>query len=137
MCHLTAVMTSDPLFPLDRFSSYSKLIRVTAWTIRFINNCRPQRSNSQITPSLSVQEIVNAENYWLSQSQRDCFGKEIESLKVKDTIQSNSPLTSLHPLLDSNGILRVSGRLQKSKLAYSAMHPIILSGRHPLTRLII
>ena len=56
---------------------------------------------------------------------------------MKDTIQSNSLLTSLHPLLDSNGMLRVSGGLQKSKLAYSAMHPIILSGRHPLTRLII
>ena len=39
MYHLTAVMTSKPLFPMDR---------VTAWTMRFINNCRPQRSNSQM-----------------------------------------------------------------------------------------
>ena len=43
----------------------------------------------------------------------------------------------LHPLLDSSGLLRVSGREQKSNLAYSAMHPVILSGKHILTKLVI
>ena len=117
-CHLTAVETRHPLLPLDRFSSYSKLVRVTAWVIRFINNCRTSRRNSQVaqfTSFLSVQEIVSAENYWLSYSQKDCYSKEIESLTVKDTITSNSPLMSLHPFLDSNGILRVSGREQKGR----------------------
>ena len=33
---LAAVETRDPLFPLDHFSSYSKLIPVTAWIMRFI-----------------------------------------------------------------------------------------------------
>lgn len=139
-CHLTAVGTKDPLLPLDRFSSYSKLVRVTAWVMRFINNCRASRRSSQVTQltsSLCVQEIVSAENYWISYSQKDCFSAEVESIMAKETVPSSSPLMSLHPFLDSNGILRVSGREQKSKLAYSAMHPVILSGKHPLTKLII
>lgn len=135
VCHL-----KSPLLPLDRFSSYSKLIRVTAWVMRLVNNCRAAKRNvqvSQSTSSLSVQEIVNAENYWLSYSQRDHFKGEIESLTVKDTIPSSGLLMSLHPFLDSYGILRVSGGEQKSKLPYSAMHPVILFGKHPLTKLII
>ena len=48
----------------------------------------------------------------------------LKNLTTKDTIPSNSPLMSLHPFLDSNGILQVSRREQKSKLAYSAMHPV-------------
>ncbi len=40
-CHLTTVHveTIEPLFSLDQFSSYSKLIRVTAWILRFVKAC--------------------------------------------------------------------------------------------------
>ena len=114
------------------------LTHVTAWVMRFIHNCCASKGNSQshTTSSLSVQEI-NAENHLLSCSQHDYFSEEIKNLKAKNTISSYSTLTSLHPFLDSNGILRVYGREQKVKLVYLAMHLIILSGKHPSTRLII
>ena len=53
------------------------------------------------------------------------------------SITSDSCLLSLNPFLDSDGILRVGGREQNSNLTYSAMHPIILHGKLPVTRLII
>ena len=136
-CHFAAVGNRHPVIPLDHFSSYSKLTHITAWVLRFIDNCCVSRGNSQshIMSSLSIQEITNAENHWLSYSQYDCFSKEIGNLK--NTISSDSTLTSLHPFLDSNSIIRVYGREQKAKLAYSAMHPIILSGKHLLTKFII
>ncbi len=126
-CNLTLVNTDGPLFPLNRFSSHLKLVRVTAWVMRFLKNCRSPRTNA---PNLSVEEITRAENYWLSYSQVSCFGKEIENLKMKKPVSSSSPLTRLHPFLDTNGLLRISGRTQKSNSAYSAMHPVILSGNH-------
>ena len=137
--HFAAIENRSPLIPFDRFSSYSKLTRVAAWVMRFVHNCRASKGNSQsrITSSLSVQEIINAENHLLSCSQHDCFSEEIKNLKAKNTLSSNSTLTSLHPFLESNGLIRVYGREQKAKLAYAAMHPIILSGKHPLTKLII
>ena len=139
-CHLASVETNSPLCPLDRFSSYLKLVRVTAWVMRFLHNCRIPRVNTEAPrnlSSLTVQEITRAENYWLSCSQAACFSKEIENLKVKKPIPSCSPLMRLHQFLDSSGLLRVSGRERKSNLAYSAMHPVILSGKHILTKLII
>ena len=140
ICLLTNVEFNDPLIPVNRFSSYTKLTRVTAWVLRFISNCRIRKTNlqaSRVTYPLTVQEIIKAENYWLSYSQKCCFASEIAALTSKVSLPSNSPLLCLHPLLDSNGILRLTGREQNSKLSYSAMHPVILYGKHPITKLII
>ena len=65
ICLLTSVKTKDPLVPLNRFSAFTRLTRVTAWVMRFIHNCRVPRT-SQETRTLSpltVTEIVKAENY--------------------------------------------------------------------------
>ena len=78
-----------------------------------------------------------AKNYWISYSQTECFGKEIEALNSSHRLPSGNPLISLHAFLDFNKILRVSGRDQSSKLAYQAMHPVILHGKHGITKLII
>ena len=76
-CHIAAIETRDPLLPC----TFSPLTCVTAWVIRFINNCHDSTGNSQaayLTSSLSVQEIVNDENYWLHYSQMDCLAKELK-----------------------------------------------------------
>ena len=78
-----------------------------------------------------------AENYWISISQEDHFKEEVRALTSNNALPSKSCLLSLHPLLDSSGILRVSGREQNSKLSYSNLHPVILHGKHPVTKLII
>ena len=80
---------------------------------------------------------MRTENYWLSLSQRSFFREDIELLKKSGVLHSKSKLPSLYQFLDSDGIMRVTGREQKLKLAYSAMHPIILCGKHILVRLII
>ena len=38
--NIVAVVPMEPVIPLDRSSSFSKLIKVTAWINRFIFNCR-------------------------------------------------------------------------------------------------
>ena len=50
-------------------------------------------------------------------------------------LSSSSILFSLHPILDSSHLLRVDGRQQNSKL--SNLHPLILHGNHPVTKLMI
>ena len=44
---------------------------------------------------------------------------------------------ALHPFLDSARIIRASGRECNSKLPYHSQHPIILDGKHSLTKLIV
>ena len=45
-------------------------------------------------------------------------------------------LRSLLPCVGVNGLLRVEGRLENADLPTDTKHPIILPGRHPLTRLV-
>ena len=125
------------LIPLDHYSNFTKLKRVTAWIFRFIENCRKQNNQSQFASSLSVEELHKAEHYWLRFIQHSYFEDEMQALREESSLDSSSPLLSLNPLIDSSNLLRVGGRQQLSKSSYESQHPIILHGKHPLTRLII
>jgi hypothetical protein len=112
----------EPIFPIDRFSSYNMIVCVTSWVMRFVGNLK--KVLSQIPPLKSpptVQESVDAETYWISVSQSQCFSSKLKCLNSKVSLPSNSALFSLYPFIDSRGTLRVSGREQESKLAY-CMH---------------
>ena len=128
-----------PIIPIDHYSSYTKLKRVTAWIFRFVNNCRANKNGCslQSSSSLTTQELHTAETYWISIAQEDCFPEEIETIKESKILCSSSPLLSLHPILDSSGILHVGGRDCIKKVSYSSQHPVILSGKHPVTKLMI
>ena len=69
--------------------------------------------------------------------QCECFSEEIKCLRSESVIPSSSNLVSLNPLLDKFELIRVGGRMGNSKLSYAKRHPIILHGKHTLTRTII
>ena len=61
ICLLTSVEPTEPIIPMNCFSSFTRLTRVTAWVLRFITNCRARKGNalnSCITSPLTVQEVV-------------------------------------------------------------------------------
>ena len=135
VCHLATTTTT--IQPFDRFSSFYTLKRVTAWVLRFIKNARrsaPTESHLHLT----VTELINATNYWISISQRECFAEEMKLLESDSPLLKKNRLVPVRPFLDqSNTLLRVGGRVSHSDLSYSKKHPFILHGAHPLTRLII
>ncbi len=134
--HVTTPPTS-PIIPLDRYSSFKQLKRVTAWALRFMKNCRERNSQSRLSSPLSAEELHKAECYWTRMIQHSHFENEIQALSKKCPVTSSSPILSLHPFIDSSNVLRVGGRQRLSKSSYGSRHPIILHGKHPLTRLII
>ena len=99
--------------------------------MRFVRNLK--KNDVPLKSVLTVREFVEAETYWTSISQNESFGSELKSLISKDSLPSNSSILSLYPFIDPQGVLRVGGRKQESKLAYSRMHPIILDDEvnHP------
>ena len=137
ICSHAAVVSTDSLFPLGRYSSYSRLVRVTSWILRFVHNCRAACPGSRYTGPLSVVELSDSRVLWLSTTQYYTFSDEIKSLKSMKSISKSSCLRILHLFLDRCGILRVGGRLSNSEYVYSRRHPVILHGRHELTALII
>ncbi|GFT73455.1 retrovirus-related Pol polyprotein from transposon 17.6 [Trichonephila clavipes] len=69
--------------------------------------------------------------------QEQVFLAEIKSLQSKGVVSPNSKLINLNPFIDSDGLLRVGGRLSNSDLPYVSKHPAILPGNHNLTVQII
>ena len=138
LCLHTVVTAKEPLIPIDRYSSFTRLKRITAWVLRFIHNCGSLKlGQARSGGRLTVLEIDAAEKYWVSHSQECCFADDIATLKSKRDIALSSPLLPLHPLLDSSDIVRVGGRTRNARLPYHTQHQVVLSGKHPLTKLII
>ena len=130
VCFMTPVQVQEPL---NYFSSFTRLQRVTAWVMRFINHCR---QNCVSSPILTVKELSAAEKYWIRIIQAQ-FTSDIAALKNKCGLSNDSSLLSLHPFIDSDGLLRVGGRESNSNLSYQRMHLLIIHGKHPITKLII
>ena len=124
---------SRRLIESSRFSSYWKLLRVTAWVLRFVRHVKRRRSASG---ELEVSELMEARTYWIREVQRDCFGPEIQELQKGKPLPRESPVARFNPFLD-DGVLRIGGRLQFADLARSQMHPILLHGSHHFTALLI
>jgi hypothetical protein len=68
----------DRLIDSSRFSSYWKLLRVTAWVLRFVRHARQQRRS---LGELDALELMEARSYWIREVQSDCFRPELQALQ--------------------------------------------------------
>ncbi|XP_055708899.1 uncharacterized protein LOC129805169 [Phlebotomus papatasi] len=135
------VFRGDQLMPkIERFSQWNRLIRVTAtamicakywldrWKVKKSGGCPPKR------PTLTVKDLLAAEKQWFRKIQTE-FWAEIETLKRGESVDKQSPLLTLSPTLDSDGILRIDSRLVNSDVREK--YPVILAQKHPATKLLI
>ncbi|XP_037295821.1 uncharacterized protein LOC119189653 [Manduca sexta] len=72
----------------------------------------------------------------MQQAQRESFGEELQQLKSSQPVQRTSRLFKLDPVLE-DGVLRVRGRIGAATVPDDAKRPVILDGRHPVTKLIV
>uniref|UniRef100_A0A069DYA1 Putative bel15-i ag n=1 Tax=Panstrongylus megistus TaxID=65343 RepID=A0A069DYA1_9HEMI len=120
---------------LNKYSSWSKLIKIMAYILRFIHNLK-SKLNSRNLGFITLQEYLQAKSkiYLLLQIQH--FSKEIKALKEGNQIDKRSKIYNLNPFLDDQGILRVGGRLRHSQLSRDQINPILLPYSHHVTKLI-
>lgn len=112
---------------LHRFSSLSRLIRVTAHILHFLDNCRNHHAKLPLqTGFLTISELRKAEIGIVKLTQGTAFSQEIKILQKGSTLPINHHLARLQPFVDSDRILRVGGRLANSGLSITAKHPLIL-----------
>ena len=119
-----------------KYSSLIKLLKVTAYLIRFIYNCKHPKSERRIG-SLMVEEMEQARKFWICVAQAESFPQEVAVLKLKQHVSSKSKLVSLSPFLDEHGIIRAGGRIERADIPFCSRHPVVLAPDHELTRLII
>ncbi|XP_011858180.1 PREDICTED: uncharacterized protein LOC105555749 [Vollenhovia emeryi] len=119
----------------ERFSSYPRLLRVLAYVLRFVNKLRKDESvysASHISPA----ELERARNVIIASVQASTWIEDIQKLKGEREVKRSSKLISLRPYLDTEGLIRVGGRLDWSMLSTDAKHPLVIPSEHHLTRLI-
>ena len=122
------------ILQISNYSSLSKLLRVTAYLLRFINNVR--NSVTRNAGVLSTQETNNALSMWIYDCQQTCFHQEYKQLKLKSTKRS-SLVRQLRLFLDAEGYIRCGGRIHNAPLSELTRFPFLLPSKHPLTKLII
>lgn len=114
-----------------RYSSLTKLLRVTAYAHRFIKNIKNKaRSQPQRITELTAEELNEAELLWISSLQRKHYLSN-GSLNKK---QSQS---QLNPKIYRDGIVRLNGRLENSSLREDTIAPILLPREEHFTNLLI
>ncbi|GBL88689.1 hypothetical protein AVEN_195670-1 [Araneus ventricosus] len=105
------------------FSSYKKILRMTAYVLRFCNNIK--RNSPKLVNSLSCEEIQKAEETLIKIMQSE-WPSEIRE-KYKDRIQ----------FFEENGILKVQTRLILSQDPEDFTHPTVLPDHPLLERLVL
>ena len=141
ICNMTTLIqpgTFESLIPIGRHSSFVRIKRIVAWIYRFIHNLRSSVSSRRVAPHLIASELSVAEEYWVAVIQRESFPEEVDALKQGCPISKKSKLLPFRPTWDKNrSVIRVGGRMSNSTLSYFQSHPMILDGKHPITKLII
>lgn len=129
---------------LTRFSRMNRLLRVTAFILRFIHNTRKNipmaletRYSHRKSLVLSPEEIRQAKFMWIKYTQSLWFAQDIADLKSKNAISTRSGLKSLNPCLNENNLLILHGRLQYANIRIEQKFPYILPQRSHLSKLII
>jgi hypothetical protein len=105
------------------------MIRVTAWFLRFIENCRPPKeikASGKLLPK--TRQLIQSEVWWLHKAKTDAF----------PDCEQQKGLSALNPKRGNDGLLRASGRLGNvTDLPYDVEYPILLPNNHPITTLVI
>jgi hypothetical protein len=103
----------------EGYSKLSKLLRVTAYVLRFIKSCK--KPTNREVGELKVEEIQSALTLW---------HKGVQShLEEKDE--------SLGVFEDEDRVFRCRGRVQNSTLPYETKVPVLLPRKHHFTELVI
>ena len=125
-----------------RISRWDKMKRVMSLMLKFINNCRGQKTADKLT----ADNMQVAENTLIKLVQTKYLQKELQFYQSKSLVNllSNpsakthrSDLTKLDPFIDDQSILRVGGRLGKSSDISLSKYPAILPKKILITQWIV
>ena len=73
----------------------------------------------------------------LKMLQQNSFSHEISSLKSNTIKHRSRSIFKLDPFLDTDGVLRVGGRLIRSMRDINQVHPVILPKSNLITEVIV
>ena len=118
---------------LEIISSFSKILRITCYFLKFLSNTingitdgnkRKHLEDKYFSKNFLVEpkgqfpgtfnpsQLKCATNFHIREAQAKIFLDEINSLKAKKNINNSSKLSKLNPYLDESGVIRMDSRLE-------------------------
>ena len=120
-----------------RFSSYNKLVRVTAWVQRAAHNffCRMKKQPLNLGLQLKVEDVEAAELFLMRRSQERSFPQELRLLAKSppSELPKGNHLIPLHPFKGPDGLLHIGGLISEADIPFNQKHPILLTSKDRLT----
>ncbi|XP_075250920.1 uncharacterized protein LOC142343117 [Convolutriloba macropyga] len=128
------VSYEEKLFDYKKFSSYFKLVRITAYFLRILPKHAHFRSSDASILRPDELQVAEAKLQFLVQS--ESFPLEKKQLLDEKHLIRKSPISPYTPFIGPNALIRSSGRIKLLVEAdYDIKHPIILDSRHPASSL--
>ena len=121
---------NEPVIDCKRFSTWKRLLKVTAYVIRFCHNLcnkthRDREGDKVAVDPPDAEEVEKAEEFWIKKSQ----------VGLSTTIAKGN-FKTLNPFVDDKGITRVGGRVDSALVSYDSKDAALLPYDHWISRLI-
>ncbi|KAM8701986.1 hypothetical protein ACLKA7_004880 [Drosophila subpalustris] len=117
----------EELYTCRHSNSFYKLQRIVAYMLRFC-----YKGYRATTTTVCTKELDRSRNLILRTIQQAEFPADLKMLQRYNTVDRKSSISSLSPVLGSDGLMRVGGRLEQAPLPYNAKHQILLPYNDPM-----
>ena len=123
------------IIDIERYNSYRKLTRITAYVMRFATNCRAKETERK-KDLLRIDEIENAKFLWIRYTQGKIFSDEINC--IDNSTKRKTLVRQLKLFLDEKQLLRCGGRrIDNATVGETVKFPYLLPAKDRLTHLIV
>ena len=141
-----ATQISEDKLGSERFEHFSKWSSLTKAVARLchIAHCfsLPPGNRSCVgwhmcKNELSVVDITKAEHVIIKCVQHESYSEELKCIKSSCELPKTSPLHKLRPVIDSEGMLRIGGRIDQAPVDRCEAHPLIIPSHHHIATLLV
>lgn len=142
---LITQLTEDTLGSkrFEKFSNWSSLTRAVAHLCHIAQCFSLPADNPSCVGwhmcknGLSVADIAKAEHVIIKCVQHESYSEELKCIESNCDLPKTSTLHKLRPIIDSEGLLRIGGRIDQAQLERCEAHPIIIPSRHHIATLLV
>ena len=130
--HAVKLEENPALKLLDSTSDWNKLVLRVA-TYHRLGKILLKRSKSV---EISIADMKKADVAIWRFVQKNELREVYQTLQNNETLPKRHPLTKFTPFVDSNGLIRVGGRIDRANsVAYERRHPCILPKNNPYVKM--
>jgi len=133
----TAVQVTEPVVPLNRYSSFHRLCRVVHLVRAFISALKYKVALAKNLPAPVLCKYGDSVRQVIVDAQKESFSNVINYLRTPSRCECPNLVSQLNLFLDSNGVVRVKNKFKNLDAPFSVKYPVLLDNKSDLTACIV